>query len=115
MAATITRTKIKNDAFAVTIEETLTGNGSTTAQLFSSSIQIQITGSATSITGKLERSTRDPSLGSPNWATVAALSGNPSTGIITALYTETGVSWWRVTLTAITGADVTFALTGRAV
>lgn len=79
-------------------------------------IALQLTGSATAITGVVERSTRNPS-DNPNPAPVSSgpITGNPSTGIAVVSYTEPGAAYWRFRLTAKTGAElnVSFATQGE--
>jgi hypothetical protein len=80
-----------------------------------SDIVIALTGTATSVTVTVERSPTDPSspagaLTSP--ADSAGFTGNLSTGIPPNIYTESGVGWWRVNVTAISGGNCTASMSG---
>lgn len=95
----------------------LTANGDVSDWvLCEGDIALQITGSATSVTAVVERSTRNPS-GTPNPAPLSSdtITGNPSTGMNVASYYEPGAAYWRVRLTALSGSgvNVSFATTGE--
>lgn len=80
-------------------------------------VAVQITGTATAITAAIERSVVDPGAdGSTGaWAPARApITGNPSTGIEVLAFYEPGVAWWRVRVTAMTGAAAAVALSGGA-
>lgn len=97
--------------------QSLTANGDVSDWvLCQGDIAIQITGTATAVTAVVERSTRNPS-NTPNPAPLSAdtITGNPTTGVNVASYYEPGAAYWRVRLTALTGAgvNVSFATTGE--
>jgi hypothetical protein len=99
--------------------DTLTAVGFTTPILFCAcDIALQLDGVATAVTAQVQRSVRNPSgadnAGGPAWAPVdVAVSGNAATGIVPVKYSEPGMAWWRVSVTALTGASVGVSLTGK--
>ena len=99
-------------SYPVNTDKDLTGAGSTEWIKFSGGLSVQVTGVATAITGTVQRSTRDPAGGAPNIAVVAPLTGNPSTGIAPEFFNEPGIAWWRVDVSALSGAGATVAITG---
>lgn len=109
MAAGIANKTIFNDARQrKTINQNLTAVGDVSDWvLCQRDIAVQITGVATAVTAVVERSTVNPTQGG-NPAPVATdpISGNASTGITVAQFYEPGSAWWRVRLTALTGASV---------
>ena len=79
-------------------------------------ITAQISGTATTGTVVVERSARDPG---PNGASASAapadetgLTGNLATGVVPNVYVETGVGWWRIRATTVTGGQIIAALSG---
>lgn len=74
-------------------------------------IDVQIGGTATSVTAVLERSPTDPAV-SASWATVDTYMAAPAAVGFKA-YQEAGVGWWRVRVTSLTGGTVTINITGR--
>lgn len=108
------------EPFARTLYQDFSGNGSTDWVQFSNTdIMAQVVGTGSAITVVIERSAVDPItpggpavLMGPVSPTIGSgVSGNPSTGITTSLYTEIGVGWWRATVSALTGT-ARVALTG---
>ena len=92
----------------VTQEDQLTTTGTTTPlKVVGGSVAYSFDGAATSITGTIQRSVD----GGTTWhlATTSAVSGNPSTFIAPVLNTESGIAWYRVNITAITGSPVNIA------
>lgn len=95
--------------------QTLTTTGATDWLLMSSYIAVQLSGPATSVTFVVERSVTDPNgpTGAmPVNADDAPIQGNPSTGLAPVCFLEPSSAWWRVRVTAITGAQVTVAISG---
>lgn len=108
-------TKVGRSRVFLVGTQTLTSPTSATdALLFKGAVAIQITGPATAVTVVVERSTSDPASGA-NWAPADAdaVTGNPSTGVPVQAYLEPAAAWWRVRLTAMTGASVTISLSGQ--
>lgn len=110
------RTILSDKSAATVMEQNMTAVGATDPVRVRGAVAIQYTGAATAITSVVERSTIDPSSGSANWARVedTAVTGNPSTGMTVASYAEPAIAWWRVRLTALTGASVTVSISGTA-
>lgn len=79
-------------------------------------VTAQISGTATTATVVVERSARDPgpdgSMASAAPADSAGLSGNLVTGVVPSVYVETGVGWWRIRATTVTGGRIIGALSG---
>ena len=98
-----------------TREKNLAAPGVTDAVMLSGIVIVQFTGAATAVTAVVERSTKDPALGGPNWAPAdsAALTGNPNTGMPPLAYREGGAAWWRARVTAITGSSVDVSIQGK--
>lgn len=94
------------------LEHSFTAVGATDWVKLTGEIAVQITGAATAITAKVQRSTRDPD-DTPNTANVGEdITGNPSTGIDPVGFTEPGAAWWRVDVTALTGSPAEVSLSG---
>lgn len=105
------------DFYGANFDQTLTAGGQVTdSVMLAGRVAVQFTGTATSVTAQVERSTRDPALGSPNWAPAGdPFTGNPSTANFQPrLYDEAGVAWWRVRCPTITGGSVLVAINGKA-
>lgn len=101
--ATITKYKDSKPNDAVTVTHLFDSTGQTDWVKISGSLAVQFSGAGTSITYKVERSTVDPA-GTANTVLMAASATvNPSTGVVPLFYTEPGVAWYRVNVTAITG------------
>lgn len=110
----IIREHDRSDYFGRTLEQTLTDPGSTDWVALSGQVAVQATGTATSFTGVVERSARDPLDGAdPAPAGDAPLSGDISAGLPPELYAEPGVGWWRVRVTTLQGGTATVAISGR--
>lgn len=72
-------------------------------------VVVQITGTATAISVRVERSSLCPdSESGPNPAPADGpgieISGNASTGIAPVVYVEPAVGWWRLVVTSIAGS-----------
>jgi len=78
---------------------------------------IQVTGDATAFVAGVERSTRDPAGGSPNWAPadVEGISGDLTDGLTPVLYDEPGAAWWRVSVDTLTGGAALVVFSGSEV
>jgi hypothetical protein len=78
------------------------------------SIIAQVSGSATGITASIERADLDPANYPENAAPAdsAGFTGDPSSGMVPKLYSETGTGWWRWNISAISGGSVTISLAG---
>lgn len=75
-------------------------------------VSVQVSGTATSFTGKLERSTRDPNSG-PNWAPAApTISGDLSAGIQAMILKEPTIAWWRLNISVLSGGTLQFNIAG---
>jgi len=95
---------------------TLTATGQTGWMKFiAGDLIVQLDGAATAVTASVQRSSTNPALGSvtPAPADSTGFTGNPSTGIAPNIYTETGVGWWRVNVTDLTGTPLNISLTGK--
>ena len=78
---------------------------------------VALSGTATSVTAVVERSSRDPALGpgaAAAPADTAGITGNLATGVPGNRYEEAGVGWWRVRLTASSGGTVVASMSGDA-
>lgn len=81
-----------------------------------------LSGSATDVEAVVERSAVDPAFlvnGSPQGAQTSpadatGFTGDLSTGIAPNIYTESGVGWWRINVTTVTGGTCTATLSGKA-
>lgn len=93
-------------------------------QFVGTDIVAALTGTATSITAVVQRSSVAPTqvatalqpagpLISP--ADNVGFSGNLSAGIAPNIYTESGVGWWRISVTAISGGNCYASLSGLGV
>lgn len=79
-------------------------------------VAIQITGVATAVTAKIERSTENPVSSTANPVQIGAdLTGNPSTTGIYSSSTEPGAAYWRVRLTAMTGVSCNIYISAKRV
>ena len=82
-----------------------------------------LSGTATSVTAVVERSAVNPALlvnGSAQGAVTspadaAGITGNLATGVAPNIYTESGVGWWRIRVTAISGGNCIASLSGLGV
>jgi len=79
-------------------------------------IAVQIDGDATSVTATVLRAGINP-YQNPNTTTGApadssGITGDPSTGIPPNLYTEPGVGWWAVDVTALSGGSINVTMSG---
>lgn len=99
--------------------ETLTAVGKTDSARFRGDVVVQATGPATAVTFLLERhppleGDAKPATNSTAWGQAdVATTGNPSTGLAAALFQGRGDAWLRINLTAKTGGDVSFSITGE--
>lgn len=92
--------------------------GSTTPQQFQRTddgVYIQISGSATAITAIVERSTKDPTRETANWAPAMAIpiTGDLSAGIAPFIFNEPARGYWRVRITTLTGGTCTVVISGE--
>jgi hypothetical protein len=95
------------------VDDTLNAPGATTPLRVVGEVCVQLSGTATSITAIVERSTRDPVQG-PNWAPAGdPITGNPSTGLPIKRYMEPTRGWWRVHITALSGGSVISDVSGQ--
>lgn len=97
--------------------EDFSATGNTNACRFERSedgVLVQLAGSATSITAIVERATKDPNTGTPNWAPASAtpFSGNLSAGIPPRRFKEPTRGWWRVRITVLTGGNASVYMVG---
>lgn len=78
-------------------------------------VYIQISGSATAITAIVERSTKDPTRETANWAPASdtPITGNLSAGIAPLIFNEPSRGYWRVRITTLTGGNCTVVLSGE--
>lgn len=113
MVSTVTRLQ-RLGSYARSLHHPLSAPGVTDWVCLANNIAVQITGTATSITALVERSTQNPAAAA-NPATVdAPITGSPLAGIQPTPYLEPGVAWWRVNVTAVAGGDALIALSGTA-
>ena len=94
-------------------------------QFTNTDVVIALSGSATAVVAVVERSCVNPfarvagSLVPQGPITTPAdsdgFSGNLSAGIPANIYTESGVGWWRVRVSSVTGGDCTASLSGLGV
>lgn len=80
-----------------------------------------LSGTATAVTAVVQRSAVNPNLlvngvaqgavASPADAT--GFTGDLSAGIPPNIYTETGIGWWRINVTAVSGGNCTASLSGQ--
>lgn len=103
----------------VTLSQTLTGVGATDwVRFVNTQIVAQVSGVATAITAVVERSDinpagpRDPGVTHVAPADTTGFTGDPATGVVPNVYIEPGVGWWRINVTALTGASVNLSLSG---
>lgn len=92
-----------------------TGTG-TPIEVTDCDVTVQVNGTATSITGRVERSTvypgADGSLG--NWAPVdSAFSGDLTAGVNALVYVESDHAWWRIRVSVLSGGTATSSVSGR--
>lgn len=80
----------------------------------SDGVTVQISGTATNIVGRVERSSQDPAVGTANWAPAedTGFSGDLSAGISPRAFIEPAVGWWRVNLTTLTGGNCAVSIVG---
>lgn len=75
---------------------------------------VQVSGTATSAIGLVERSAVDPAVSTDYVAPVdSGFSADLTTGLAGNAYVESGVGWWRVRLTTVTAGNVFVALSGQ--
>ena len=95
-----------------TAADSFAAAGATDAVSFvGTGIIVQFGGNATAMTAVLERSATDPAV-APSWSTIDTFTGAPAS-LTPNSYDETGVGWWRVRLTNLSGGAATVALSGR--
>ena len=109
------RTRYQNTVAIVT--GTTDQTGATEWSCFTGRVAVQITGTGTGISVRVERSSLDPQgqLGAnpaPADSPGVEITGNPSTGISPVAYLEPAVGWWRLVVTAIQGT-VTLTMSGH--
>lgn len=113
MVSTVSRLQ-RLGSYARTLHLTLSAPGVTDWVCLANNIAVQITGTATSITALVERSTKNPADAANAAPADAPITGSPVAGIQPVPYLEPGVAWWRVNVTAVAGGDAVIALSGTA-
>lgn len=98
--------------------EDFSATGQTDACRFergSDGVLVQIAGTATSVTAIVERATKDPGVGTPNWAPASdqPISGNLATGVAPKRFIEPTRGWWRVRITGLTGGTASVYMVGE--
>ena len=90
-------------------------------KFINSNFTAALSGTATAVTATVLRSATNPNL-QINGAALATysspadangFSGNLSTGIVPNIYTETGVGWWCINVTAVSVGTCTATLSGQ--
>lgn len=84
-------------------------------------IVAQVNGTATACVATVERSAVDPAVlvnGVAQGAQAApadddGFDGNLATGVAPNIYTESGVGWWRINVTTVTGGTCSATLSGK--
>lgn len=78
-------------------------------------VVVQISGTATAITAKVERASRDPNSGEVNWAPAETetFSGDLSAGIPPRAYFEPATGFWRLNISALTGGNCKVSIIGE--
>ena len=98
----------------LTASDQFTAPGASAWLALYDSYTVQITGDATSVSVRVERSTRDPALSAgPDTAVVDVLFGAPASGLAPSDYFEDGAAWVRVNLTAVSGGGARVVVSGR--
>lgn len=121
MPATISRRRRLEDEGVVLEQELTTPTAVTDPVLLSGEILAQVTGANANatVTYIVERSTRNPAGGSPNWAGIASSAGavgvywvqNGGDGPVK--YQEPAAAWWRIRLTQITNGPALATISGQ--
>ncbi len=94
------------------LQQDLTAVGSTDAiKMARGDVVVQISGTGTA-TAIVERSTRDPN--TANWAMAedTPFQGDLAAGMSARTYTESGIAYWRVRLSAYTSGTVKVSIMG---
>lgn len=96
------------------MSQTLESAGASDPIRLKGPLSVQLTGTATAITARVERSTQNPT-GTPNWAPAETetFSGNLAEGIAARAYEEPVAAYWRVNVTALTGGNVSVSIIGE--
>lgn len=91
-------------------------NALTDAVMSARGVTVRAAGAATAVTLVVEQhplgvGNTPPASNSPYWApalaaTDPAYTGNPAAGMAPDVYSDAAASWWRVRVTALTGASV---------
>lgn len=113
MVTTIKRIGSRVEASTTFLGADSPPGGSTSWVRLTESLAVQITGDASLVTATVERST------SANGGNACAV-GDDLTGDLTDQgiaegYTEPGVAWWRVTVSAIADGDALVVVSGKGV
>jgi hypothetical protein len=76
-------------------------------------VELQLDGTATSLSGQLQRSGLNPIDTNAHWAPVgsAQSASNISTGLAPVTATENGIGWYRYNITAVSGGYVNVSIT----
>lgn len=113
----IITTKDANGTFVAAVDTfAASASGSGAAiEVSKCEVTFQVSGTATAISARLERSTvypgADGSLG--NWAPVDdAVTGDLTAGVNAAVYVESDHAWWRVAVATVTGGNLTTSVSG---
>jgi hypothetical protein len=97
--------------------DTFTGSGvGTPVELQNCDVTVQVLGTATAINARVQRSTAYPgadgSLG--NWGPVDdAITGDLTSGLNALVYVESDHAWWRISVTGVTGGNMTSSISGK--
>ena len=80
-----------------------------------SGVVFHISGTATSFSAVVERSTRDPIRSSGNWAPAEdeLWDGSLAAGVAPRVYDEPARGWWRLRLVAIVGGSLQLNIMGE--
>lgn len=117
MSFTIERNQPKSDPGDATIlaTDTLTTTGPSDPVRLSGDIVVQLSGTATNITAVFERNPQDPAQAPNGWAPAEteAFSGNLSLGIPARRYQDPISAFYRLRVTALSGGNVTVAISAQ--
>lgn len=78
-------------------------------------VLFQISGTATSFEAVVERSTRDPIRGTPNWARAEEenWTGDLSQGVAPRVFNEPARGWWRLRVVSLSGGNLQLNIMGE--
>ena len=94
--------------------DVLTVAGTSPPVRLSDGVTVQISGTATNIVARVERSSQDPAMATANWAPAedTGISGDLSAGISPRAFLEPAVGWWRLNITTLTGGNCKVSIVG---